>query len=286
MEKMSESYENTVPSDIRSSEWHFPTSRELTLFAALVISAVISLGQVSLSLHSAKNITLLVCLLYVLTTLVYQNRYSAGLEKGKKSEKYKGAYAYYDSLRKKVLESPSIAELSDFCTRYSANELRHYREGLLAEIPMSYEEYEQKYSLLTLREIKKKHRLSARALSVIAKCRRARLIHMSKNMLLMSDGDLCTREYIGLLSSKEKQSRDYKINMLSRIALTTLSGAVAVSFFAEPTLSTLVQWCVRMMPVISAAFMGYSGGYNNATENSCAYLRAQSLRLCEFLKER
>ena len=81
-----------------------PDMRDITLLAAVFVSAVISLGEVSLSLTSVRNITLLVCVLYVLATLVYRNRYTVNLEKGRKSRAYTEAYAEYDALRKHICE--------------------------------------------------------------------------------------------------------------------------------------------------------------------------------------
>ena len=264
--------------------FRLPDMRDITLLAAVFVSAVISLGEVSLSLTSVRNITLLVCVLYVLATLVYRNRYTVNLEKGRKSRAYTEAYAEYDALRKYICEKGLVCRMSEFCAEYTATELKRYREGLLAEVNISYGEYEELYSRESVGALRKKYSLSSRAIKAILVCKRAKAIKLNKNMILLNDGDATFREGALVISSKEKQSRDYRANVVSRLLVTLLSGALAVTFLAEPTAECLVRWCVRMVPIVSAAFLGSNSGYLNGSETASNYLRAQIIKIKEFLE--
>jgi len=219
---------------------------------------VISLGEISLTLTSVRNITLLVSVLYVLATLVYQNRYTVNLEKGKRSSEYVKAYAEYDGLRREITQRGIVSRLPLFCAEYTASELKGYREGLLAGVSMSYKEYEERYAHVTSYDLKHKYRLSRPVRMAIIKAQRAKPIILNKNMILLNDGDATCREKPFVITSRKRQSRDYTANMVSRVLITLLSGAVAVELLVEPSLESLVQWCVRMVPVVSAALALYA----------------------------
>ena len=57
-----------------------------------------------------------------------------------------------------------------------------------------------------------------------------------------------------------------------------------MGLLVEPSLESLVQWCVRMVPVVSAAFVGANSGYLNGSETASAYLNSQILKIKEFVE--
>ena len=261
-----------------------PGAHDITLFAAALIAAVISLGEVRLTLQTVRNVSLLVSLLFFLSTLIYRNRYSVALERGKRSERYLSAYAEYDSLRTRLFDSGQSALLSVFCRDCVAAELAGYREGLLAEAGLTYGDYEERYRGQPIRVLRKEYRLTPYAIKAVKKCDGAKGIRLNKNMILLNDGDSGGRNKPFGISSKARQRRDYRLNVLTRLGVTLLSGIVAVDLMVDPTLVTLVRWCVRMLPIVSSAFFGSSSGYTNASETAVNYLSAQCVKIREFFE--
>lgn len=260
------------------------SAADVTLFAAVAIAAVISLGEVTLTVSSISNVTLLVSLLYMLTTLVYRNRYALFLDRGKATERYREAYAEYDRLRSRLYDAGLSERVSDFCSEYISRELREYREGLLAEAGVPYGDYMDKYRGLGAIKLRKMYSLSPYAIKAVINCDRAKGIRLNKNMILLNDGDTAERGKPFGFSSKARQRRDYRINILSRLCMTVLSGVIAVSFIVDPSVSTLVQWCVRMVPIVSAAFFGSVNGFSNGSETAVNYLLSQTLKIREIFE--
>jgi len=260
------------------------SAADITLFAAVAVAAVISLGEIKLNISTVSNMTLLVSLLYVLTTLVYRNRYTVSLERGKATVKYREAYAEYDSLRRSLYEAGLSERVSGFCSDFVSRELAEYRSGLLAEAGVEYADYINKYRGQGALRLRKNYRLSPYAVKAIVRCDHAKGVRLNKNMILLNDGDTSCRSKPFGFSSKAKQRRDYRVNVISRLIVTLLSGVIAVSFIIDPSIATLVQWCVRMVPVLSAAFFGSVSGFTNGSETAVNYLAAQSLKIREIFE--
>lgn len=281
IDKISQAARQSVPFTGKK-EGFFRGAADVTLFAAVLVAAVISLGQVSLTLSAVRDVSLLVALLYVLATLIYRNRYSCALERGKRTQDYLSAYSEYDGLRRGLFEKGLSAKVPAFCAEYVIRELESYREGLLAEVGLTYADYVGKYRGKSVSALKKECSLNRYAVRAVMKCERAKGIKLNKNMILLSDGDAVGRNRPFGISSKARQRRDYRMNLIVRLSVTVLSGIIAVDFMIDPSLNTLIEWCVRMVPIISAAFFGSSNGYLNATETAVNYLGAQIIKLREI----
>gem|GEM_PF-2324089 len=277
------SFARTGDPSARKDRLVLPTA-DITLFAAVAVAAVISLGEVSLNLSSVRNLTLLVSLLYVIATLVYRNRYAVGLEKGKSTAAYLSSYAEYDRLRDLLFSAGLSDRVADFCGQYVRRELSEYREGLLAEVGISYDDYMEKYRGKSALRLRREFSLSPYAVRAVVRCDRARGIKLNKNMILLNDGDTAGRDRPFGFSSKARQRRDYRLNVITRLCVTLLSGVIAVSFIVDPSFSTVIQWCVRMVPILSAAFFGTVNGFSNGSETAVNYLRAQIIKIREIFE--
>ena len=73
---------------------------DIMLAALVIIAAVISLTDFSFSIGSIANITALTIFLYLITTFVYRNRYSKGVQRGKREEEYIASLEEYRQKRR------------------------------------------------------------------------------------------------------------------------------------------------------------------------------------------
>ena len=232
---------------------------DFMLGVLVLIAAVMSFTDFTLSLGSIKNFTALTMLLYVVTTLVYRNRYSRGKQRGKYDEDYVEALKQYKQKVKNINDNSLAGLVPIFCKEYKIKELREYRENLLADIEMSYEEYKEKYWSLSDRAIKKL-KLSSGIKKVLLKCNRAKPIEIYPSLLLNESGE-ANREKLAGQSGKERERIDKKKQMIERAVIVLFGSAIAINIILDFSILTLFQWFVRMCPIVIAMITGEDGGF-------------------------
>ena len=73
---------------------------DIMLAVLVIMAAAISFTDFSLSFGTLKNFTALTLFLFVITSLVYRNRYARGMQKGKLDEDYLTSLEEYRKKRK------------------------------------------------------------------------------------------------------------------------------------------------------------------------------------------
>jgi hypothetical protein len=252
-----------------------------TLLAALVvIAALLSFTDFTFSVGSLRNLTALTLFLYLMTVFLYRNRYDKGKERGRETAEYKTALGDYREKKNAIYESGKAALVPAFCAAYRKRELREYRESLLIEIEMDYEEYKERYLRMSEREILRAP-ISAEAKKILIKCNRAKAIRLTPGMLLNENGEADRRSLVGQ-SGREREKQDKKREAVSRAVYVLFGALVAVDVIFHFSLLTLIQWVIRMLPMIIAIITGDEGGYHNIVTTEVAFKQSQTGVLCLF----
>ena len=254
-----------------------PNAVNIFLIAAVVIAALLSMGELTLSWSGALNISLLVIFLYLVASLVYRNNYSGGMAKGKLSEEYKRAKTEYDEAVKAINELGLLPCLPELCIRYREEDLRYRRTEVLSDMCIDYDLYEEKYlgkSEEDLRDSEEK--LGEDEVKCILKANKLKGIRITRNILLSTgEGGDFAEKLLNVFNlarsvsveSVTRQRIDLGLNMLSRAATTILAGVVGISLMVESfSLQFVAQWAVRMLPILFAAIGGNSAGVKNVLE--------------------
>lgn len=247
---------------------------DLMLGAVVAIAAVMSLTDFSLSWGDFKNLTALTIFLYIVTMFVYRNRYSKGIARGKTDEEYKGALKIYREKREKINTLHLINHVPKFCTDYKRKELREYRESLLCDVEIDYETYKSKYSIMSKKRIMRLP-ISNEAKLVLIKCNRAKAIKLFPGVILNESGEYDRQKLIGK-SGREREKKDKRNQAISRAVYVIFASAIAFDVIFNFSALTIVQWIVRMMPVVLAIMSGEDGGYCNVTVTETNFKRDQS----------
>lgn len=234
--------------------------KDIMLFVLVALAAIISMTDFTLSWQSFRDFTALTVFLYIITTLVFQNRYERGKNRGKMDEQYKEILTNYREARDGIYAKNLAAEVPRFCQWYKKKELEEYRESLLTDIDMSYEEYREKYLRMSSKEIMKLPELSLTAKKIIIKANHARSVKLSAGMVLNESGEAKRKKLLGL-SGREREKMDKRVNAISRIVMTLFAGTIAINIIMDFSLLTIAQWCVRMVPIVSAMIFGDDSGY-------------------------
>ena len=248
--------------------------RDVVLMLLVIVAAVASTTEMSLSWGSVQRITLLTVFLYFITTLVYKNRYEKGKQRGRYDEEYANVLKNYRQEREDIYNNNYVKHIPAFCTWYKKKELREYRENLLADIDMEYDEYRDKYMNRPKRYILKQH-ISSEAKSIIIKANKARSIKLSAGMVLNESGEANRKKLIGT-SGKQREKFDKMSNAISRIFVTIFAGTVVVNIILDFSFLSIVQWCIRMTPIISAMLLGDDSGYCNIVVTETNFKKDQS----------
>jgi len=247
---------------------------DLMLGALVVIAALLSFTDFTFSLGSLRNLTALTLFLYIMTVFIYRNRYDRAKRRGREEAEYKGALHAYREKRGSIYDRHMASLVPAFCAAYRKRELREYRESLLIDIEMDYEEYRQKYLRMSTRQILKLS-LSTEAKRILIQCNRAKSIRLTPGMILNENGEADRHELIGQ-SGRQRERQDKKKEALTRAVYVLFGALVAVDVIFHLSLVTVIQWVIRMLPVIVAVMTGDDGGYHNITVTETSFKISQT----------
>ena len=249
------------------------TMNDIMLAVLVFIAAAISFTDFTLSLGNLKNFTALTIFLYIITTLVYRNRYDRGKKRGKLDEEYRFSLDEYRKKRQGIYDRSVASLVPAFCKDYKVRELQQYRESLLADVDVEYSEYKEKYQRKSEKSIMKLD-MPMETRRTIIKCNRAKPIRLVPGLILNENGETDREKLIGM-SGRERERVDKRTQVISRGIIVLFGGMVAINIILDFSLITILQWFVRMIPVISAIIMGDDSGYCNVTVTETNFKRDQ-----------
>ena len=232
---------------------------DLMLAGIVVIAMVLSLTDFTFSLGDFKNFTALTLFLYVVTTIVYRNRYNRGKLRGRSDPEYIEALKTYRSAKDKITELGIASDIPAFCQEYKTNELKEYRKGILADVDLDYDVYIQKYRQLSNKQVMKLP-LHYNTRKAIIKCNNATPIKLTPGLIMNESGE-ANREKLVTQSGRERERRDKLKDFIWRGLMVALGGMIAVNVIFDFSFIAIAQWFVRMLPIVSAIIMGDDSGF-------------------------
>lgn len=247
---------------------------DLMLGAMVIIAAVLSFTDFSFSASDWKNLTALTVFLYVITMFIYRNRYEKGKSRGRKDKEYQMSLREYREKRGRISELNLANHVPAFCIYYKKRELREYRESLLCDIEMDYDEYKEKYLSMRKKDILELP-ISIEAKRIILKCNSAKAVKLYPGLILNESGEFDRERLIGK-SGRQRERQDKKKQALTRGVYVLFGSAIAFDMIFNFSLHTIAQWVARMLPIIMAMISGDDGGYCNVTVTETNFKRDQS----------
>ncbi len=255
---------------------------DLILIVLVVIAMVISFTDFTLSFSNFKKFTALTLFLYVITTIIYRNRYNRGKSRGRTDADFCDALQTYRVEKGKIINSGIASEVPEFCRVYKKRELMEYRASILSDVDMEYEEYIEKYRRMANRDIMRL-RLPLDMRKAIIRCNEAKPIRLTPGLIMNENGE-ADREKLLSQSGREREKKDKRRDFITRGLWVVLGGAIVVNIVLDFSLTTIIQWLVRMMPILSAIIMGDDTGYCNVTVTETNFKRGQTSVIHLFLE--
>lgn len=232
---------------------------DLMLAGIVVIAMVLSLTGFSFSLGDFKNFTALTLFLYVITTIIYRNRYNRGKLRGRSDPEYIEALKAYRVAKDRITELGIASDVPTFCQVYKTTELKEYRKGILSDVNLDYDEYMEKYRHMSKRNVMRLS-LPLNMRKAIVKCNDAMPLKLTPGLIMNESGE-ADRHKLVAQSGRERELKDKRKDFIWRGFLILLGGAIAVDVILDFSLISIVQWFVRMLPIISAIIMGDDSGF-------------------------
>ena len=236
---------------------------DIMLTILVIMAAAISFTDFTLSFGSIKNFTALTVFLFVITSLVYRNRYARGIQRGKADADYISALNEYREKRSNIYNLGLAGLIPDFCREYRARELREYRESLLTDIDMDYETYRENYLGKSKRYIMRTN-YSLEVKRTLIKCNAAKPLRLAPGLLLNENGEMDRAKLISQ-SGHEREIIDKRRQIIQRAVMVLFGSAIAINIILDFSLLTIFQWFVRMIPILAAVITGEDAGYCNIT---------------------
>ena len=247
---------------------------DVMLYLLVIIAAAISFTDFTLSFGELKNFTALTAFLYIVTTLVYNNRYARGKRRGMQDLDYIYSLDEYRKKVKGIYDSSLAGLVPGFCKEYKVRELREYRESLLSGVEMEYEEFREKYWGLNKRQIMKL-RLPLETKKVILKCNNAKPIKLVPSIIFSESGET-ERDKLIHQSGRDRERKDKRTQVISRAIVVLFGGAIAVDIILNFSLLVIIQWFARMLPILWAMITGEDAGYCCVAVTETNFKRDQS----------
>ncbi|MBR2388107.1 MAG: hypothetical protein IKB02_09995 [Clostridia bacterium] len=260
---------------------------DIMLYLLVIIAAAISFTDFTLSFGEIKNFTALTAFLYIVTTLVYNNRYARGKRRGMQDLDYRASLEDYRKKVKAIHDSSIAGLVPTFCKEYKVKELKEYRESLLSGIEMEYEEYKEKYWGKSKREIMRL-RLPLDVKRTIFKCNNARPIKLVPSIIFSESGETERNKLIHQ-SGRDREKKDKRTQVISRAVIVLFGGAIAVDIILNFSLLVIIQWFARMLPILWATITGEDSGYCCVAVTEMNFKKDQSSIIDlfnEWVKER
>lgn len=247
---------------------------DLMLGAVVIIAMIISFTDFTFSFGDFKNLTALTILLYVVTTFVYRNRYDKGKARGKKDEEYISSLHEYRAKRQEIYDRNIASDIPAFCRDYKVRELREYRENLLADIDMDYDEYKEKYQRKSDKSIMKMD-LPLLTRKTLIICNHARPIRLVPGLLLNENGEADRNNIIGQ-SGRERERKDKRREVINRGVTVLFGSMIAINIIMDFSVVAIFQWLVRMIPILTAFILGEDTGYCNIAVTEINFKKDQT----------
>lgn len=243
-----------------------PNTMNVIMIIAVIIAALVSMGELRFTINDVVDFSFMAVLIYLITSMVYRNNYTAGMNRAMTLPAYEQAQAEYEKAKAQIYDKGMVSRLPELCMRYVEEDLIRCRTVILSDACIPYDLYVSEYLGKTKKELEDKG-LAKSTISCIMRANKVKGLKLNSSMLLAGDSSsfLFRKMTLGI-SSSAKKNFDFGWNMVTRALTTTLTVMVGVEVVIEPSFKTLIPWVIKMIPVLWAALTSYNSGIQNINE--------------------
>ena len=199
-----------------------------------------------------------------------------GTVAGYATDVYKEAVKRFGEMKTKVLEDNRYSRLNEYCAYYIAEDLKKARMQYLVVASIKYDEYVEKYSKLSKREIMALTELTELQKKAIAKANRVKQIRFTPDMLYTINGKSVFTRFVLQLTPKMLKNLAFGTKFVKMSFVAVGMSLIALQVIVEPSWSVFAEVCMKLVTVIINGFDGRTMGFNNITIDTVNYTDTQS----------
>lgn len=248
----------------------------MIIFILFVVVVVMTTDIRFVTLSDLKDLGLEFFLLLFCSYAMYIYCADGGSNLGYATEGYKNAVERFTELKKEILDRSLYPKLYDFCAYYIAEELKKTRMQYLIIASVTYEEYLEKYSKLTRREVKESKSLTKIQKKSIIRANRVRQIRFTPEMITTPQGRHFFSRFSLSTTPRARRNFSFGAKFVKMSFLSVGMSLIALEVILEPSWSVFAEVCMKLATVVINGFDGHKMGFCNIAIDTVNYTEQQS----------
>lgn len=255
------------------------------IMGLFIIISVIIILTTDLKLTSVLDLAEIGLTVFVIvfgSYLMYINSAGAGIKGGTETPAYKEAKKRHEELRAEIITKKLLGKLPEFCLEYVTEELKNTRESILNAAGMSYEAFEAEWLGKDKKTVLESKILTDAQKKAVVSANNVKPITLTSDMIFKSNRLRESRNPLGVNPQKAK-TLNYIFKFLQVMAFSVVPAIIVMEVSGGFTWASLAQILIKILPMVSNAFLGYEYGWKNITIDTVNFLNDQSDLMCDFL---
>lgn len=248
----------------------------LIVFILFTVVVIMTTDITFLTVSSLKDIGLEFFLILFASYAMYVCCADGGTNAGLATDVYKASVDRFTDLKKQILENARYSRLNEFCAYYIEEELKKTRMQHLIVASIKYDEYLEKYAMLSRKEIKEQTELTELQQKAIIRANRVKQLRFTPDMMTTMQGKNFFTRFVLTITPKAHRMFAFSTKFVKMSFLAIGMSLIALKVILEPSWTVFAEVCMKLVTVVINGFDGRTMGYNNITVETVNYTNAQS----------
>lgn len=196
-----------------------------------------------------------------------------GTKSGLNTNRYNAALDLFEGTKKQIIERQMQSRLLDFCSHYTAEELRSIRTSMLSVVGLSHTDYQEKYIALGRRSIRKLPLTKAQK-RAIKRANRVNPVKLTPEMIMRHGRNANRRSPLDVNPAERKRML-FGMKFVQISLLSVGMSMIALEVIVEPSWAMVASVTLKLVSVIVNGFSGYRTGYDNIVVDTVNYMGGQ-----------
>ena len=204
---------------------------------------------------------------------MYINMTDSGRKQGLATTIYKEACERYEGLKNRIISGGYQVALAAFCKSYVAEELKSARTSILANVGISYEEYEERLIGKDLNSLEEP--LTEAQKKAVRLANKLKPVKLTSDMILKRGRGSARRSPLSI-NPGEKKAFVFGGKFATTALTSILMGYIALDVITEPSWGMFASVMLKMLAVVLNGFSGYQFGYEHIVGDTVNFMNDQS----------
>ncbi len=255
------------------------------MFASMIVAFLVNFVftlEINLQQIAVDAVLISAC-----TTAIYLMVRAYAMRKGRKTELWKKAEEEVQKSGKAIRDSGAAKYIPKYCRAWEEERYVETVSGVLGAVGITYEEFKEKYSKLSIKEIKRGgFDLTDFQLKAVIKAKRVKRLKFNERYFYgnaeSSHGR--TRSPSSGLTARQINNLTAGRIVLTSILTSFLSATLLYDVVFNFSVEAVIQCIIKITITIFFGAVGMLGGYNHAVVREVNEMKAKSDDIQDLLK--